>query len=437
MNNAIVALCDASTQSLIDMQDQPAVLIDRDYRIVAANRAYQIAYTAGADLIGRHCYEVSHHSDRPCHLHGEDCPHLRVFATGQVQHVVHTHFNADNEREYVRITGHPVVTADGQQLLGESIRRLAQPAPIDCEEMRLIGHSPALLRAIDQLTHTATSDASVLLFGETGVGKELAARYVHDHSLRSQRPFIAVDCTTLPEALFESEVFGHEAGAYTGCVGRKTGLFESAHTGTLLLDEVGELSLPCQAKLLRLLETGEFRRLGGRSPLHADVRIIAATNRDLRQRVAEGLFREDLYYRIACITIALPPLRERRSDIPQLTAALLARINAANGTAATLSPEAAAVLLRHPFPGNVRELRNILQRAVALCHDNVITSADLGIDIMSAADPQAAVDLHARYERDSLSDVMRLCAGNRHAMAAKLGISERTLYRRLRRYRLS
>ncbi|MHB1565713.1 MAG: sigma-54 interaction domain-containing protein [Acidiferrobacter sp.] len=436
MNKAVTPFCDSSIQSLIDMQDHPTVLIDRDYRIVAANRAYQSAYAVGAGLIGHHCYEVSHHRDRPCHLHGEDCPHLRVFATGQVQHVVHTHFNADNEPEYVRIKGHPVVTADGQQLLGESIRRLAQPAPIDCDDMRIIGHSPALLRAIDQLTHTAASDASVLLFGETGVGKELAARYVHDHSARRHRPFLAVDCTTLPETLFESEIFGHEAGAYTGCVGRKTGLFESADTGTLMLDEIGELPLPCQAKLLRLLESGEFRRLGGRTPLHADVRIIAATNRDLRQRVAAGLFREDLYYRIACITIALPPLRERRSDIPLLTDALLVRINTANGTLAVLSPEAIATLSSHPFPGNIRELRNILQRAVALCHDNVITSADLGLDTAAMASPAIEGGLRSHDDRDRLRDVMRLCAGNRRAMAATLGISERTLYRRLKHHGL-
>ncbi len=424
-----------TVQSLIDMHEHPAVLIDRAYRIVAANRAYRTTYGIKSEqLIGRHCYEVSHHRDTPCHLHGEDCPHQQVFARSEVQRVVHTHFDGKGRPEYVGIKGHPVVLPDGETYLGESIQRLAPPEAMNCEEMRMVGRSRPLLHAIDQLSQAAASPAPVLLAGESGVGKELAARYLHDHGLRRSGPFVAIDCATLPENLFESEMFGHEPGAFTGCVGRKTGLFEDARNGTVLLDEIGEIPLAMQAKLLRVLETGTFRRVGGHETLHTDIRLVAATNRDLKNAVATGQFREDLYYRIACITIALPSLRERRADIPLLVEALLARINAANGRHARLSEAAWARLMQHDFPGNVRELRNILQRAVALCHGQVIEATDLGLE-------ETAIDIDALaapnwegLEREQLEALAERYHGKRRAMADALGVSERTLYRRLRRH---
>lgn len=442
------ALIKRSLQSLIDMQENPSVLIDRDYRIVAANRAYHTAYgVETAQVVGRHCYEVSHHRDSPCHFHNEDCPHRQVFETGQAHQVLHTHFDYQGHPEHVCIKGHPVLGPDGQLYLGESILRLTSAEDIDCDEMRIIGRSPALLRAIEQLSRAATSNASVLLLGESGVGKELAAHYVHHHGLRKGKPFLAVDCAALPETLFESEVFGHERGAFTGCVGRKQGLFELAHEGTLFLDEVGEIPVAMQAKLLRVLETGEFRRVGGRDILHADVRIVAATNRELRQRVSEGSFREDLYYRLSCITIQLPPLRERRSDIPVLAEALLVRINHANGTRCYLTGEAMERLTNHDFPGNVRELRNILQRAVAMCSNGAIGLQDLGIETEAVADTPRRASLPAQRDSGPLLSMRTLEAqhiiglmkhfnGNRRQVAHALGISERTLYRKLERYGL-
>lgn len=210
-----------SVQSLIDMQDHPVVLIDRAYRIVAANRAYQQAYGVEADtLTGRLCHEVSHHRDSPCHLHGEDCPHQQVFAQGEVQRVVHTHFDIKGRPEHVGIKGYPVILPDGDMYLGESIQRLTPHGPLNCEDMQLIGQSPALMQAVDRLSQAAASPAAVLLVGESGVGKELAARHLHDKSPRRLGPFVAVDCATLPEGLFESEMFGHEAGAFTGCGGQ-------------------------------------------------------------------------------------------------------------------------------------------------------------------------------------------------------------------------
>ena len=424
-----------SVQSLIDMHEHPAVLIDRAYRIVAANRAYRTTYGVKSEqLIGRHCYEISHHRDSPCHLHGEDCPHQQVFARGEIQRVVHTHFDGKGRPEYVGIKGHPVVLPDGEIYLGESIQRLAPPEAMNCEEMRMVGRSRPLLHAIDQLSQAAASPAPVLLAGESGVGKELAARYLHDHSPRRGGPFVAIDCTTLPESLFESEMFGHEAGAFTGCVGRKAGLFEDGRNGTLFLDEIGEIPLVMQAKLLRVLESGTFRRVGGRETLHADVRLVAATNRDLKNAVAGGQFREDLYYRIACITIALPSLRERRADIPLLVEALLARINAANGRHARLSEAAWIRLMQHDFPGNVRELRNVLQRAVALCHEQIIEPGDLGLEEMRTDIGAATAPNWKGLEREQLEALAERYQGKRRAMADALGVSERTLYRRLRRH---
>ncbi|MHB8253804.1 MAG: sigma-54 interaction domain-containing protein [Acidiferrobacter sp.] len=426
-----------SLQSLIDMQDHPAVLINRDYQIVAANRAYRLAYDVKSEqIIGRPCYEVSHHRSSPCHLHGEDCPHRQVFAKAQVQRVVHTHFDLKGRPEYVGIKGYPVFLPDGEMYLGESISRLAPPDQINCEEMRMIGRSQALLDAIDQLSHAATSTAAVLLLGESGVGKDLGARYLHEHGPRRHEPFVAVDCATLPENLFESEMFGHEAGAFTGCAGRKLGLFESAGNGTLFLDEVGEIPLSMQAKLLRALETGTFRRIGGRDTLHADIRLVAATNRDLKAWVREGRFREDLYYRIACITVALPSLRERRSDIPMLAEALLTRINAANGSQTQLTEAARTRLIQHSFPGNVRELRNILERAAALCHDQTIHAGDLGLEeVVSPARKITRTDWK-NLERDHLHALADEYNGHRRSMAEALGVSERTLYRRLKRHML-
>lgn len=424
-------------QSLIDCHDHPFVLIDRDYRIVAANKAYSAAYEAeSTQLIGRHCYEVSHHRDSPCHLHGEDCPHRQVFATAAAHQVVHTHFDPLGRPEQVRIKGFAVRGAGDAMWLGESVLPLAGADEVGCHESGMVGRAPAFLDALDALARAANSDAGILLYGESGVGKDLAARYVHRHSARRSRRFQAIDCTTITEALFESEVFGHERGAFTGCVGRKAGLFELADGGTLFLDEIAEIPLAVQAKLLRVLETGEFRRLGGREALHADVRIVAATNRDLRRLVAEHRFREDLYYRLACVTVRIPALRERRGDILVLAEALLAQVNHRNGKRCRLSNDALEALLAYDFPGNVRELRNVLQRAVALSRGEVIGRDELGLELPDRPQRPAERDKR-RDERESLRELLGRFGGNRRQVAEALGVSERTLYRKLRRYELS
>ncbi|MGE5027734.1 MAG: sigma-54 interaction domain-containing protein, partial [Betaproteobacteria bacterium] len=287
---------------------------------------------------------------------------------------------------------------------------------------------------------------------ESGVGKELAAEFVHKQSTRSGKPYVAVNCAAIAESVFESEFFGHERGAFTGCIGRKQGLFELAHGGTLFLDEVGEIPLSMQPKLLRMLETGEFRRVGGTETLKADVRIISATNRNLLERVDQGLFREDLYYRIAGIDVTLPSLRERRQDIPALADALLARICGSGRRPPRLGADAVTRLMGYDYPGNVRELRNVLQKAAALTANGIIHARHIQFEGAGGARPQKMPQANGRGDVAALSggealsieameirhiqDLLLRYKGHRRTVADILGISERTLYRKLNRYGL-
>ncbi|NWG86783.1 MAG: sigma 54-interacting transcriptional regulator [Hydrogenophilaceae bacterium] len=437
-------------QTLIDIHEGPFVLIDADYRIVAANHAYCESYGQDpAAVVGRTCHEVSHHSSVPCHLHGEDCPHQKVFTTAQPCTVVHTHYDRDNRPEHVRLKGHPIRGRDGALYLGEVMTRLASSGDLDCEAMRMIGQAPAFLECVDNLTRLAASEAPILLYGESGVGKELAAEFVHQHSNRSGGPFVAVNCAAIAESMFENELFGHERGAFTGCVGRKRGLFELAHGGILFLDEVGEIPLSMQPKLLRVLETGEFRRVGGTETLRANVRILSATNRDLLEMVQAGQFREDLYYRIAGIDITLPPLRHRRQDIPALAEALLNRLAMSSTKRYRLASDAMAKLKSYDYPGNVRELRNVLQKAAALSANGTINAELIHFDgHASAARPassqpqtghflgQAGAASLSEIEAQYIRDLLERHGGHRRTVADILGMSERTLYRKLNRYGL-
>lgn len=444
-------------QSLINIQENPFVLIDKDYRVVSANHAYcQVYGMSPNEIVGRLCHEISHHSSVPCHENGEVCPHQKVFATGEACQVLHIHYDNDNRAERVRLKGYPIHGRDGCLYLGEAIVPLGSSEDLDCDEMRMIGHSPAFLECADKLGRVAESDAPILLYGESGVGKELAAEFVHKHSTRGGRPYVSVNCAAIAESMFESEFFGHERGAFTGCIGRKQGLFELADSGTLFLDEIGEIPLSMQPKLLRVLETGEFRRVGGTVNLSADVRVISATNRNLLERVDQGLFREDLYYRIAGIDVMLPSLRERRMDIPALADALLARISGAGKNVPRLAADAISRLMSYDYPGNVRELRNVLQKAVALSGKGMIHAKHIQFDSLNEKKAQTAtragisegspVSSSKAVSPSALSieemEIRHICellghhGGHRRTVADILGISERTLYRKLNRYGL-
>lgn len=423
-------------QDLIDANDQPFVVIDRDYRIVAANQRYCATYGTTSDaIVGQHCYAVSHHASRPCHENGEECPHRALFEDGEAVEVLHTHFHADDQPERTRIRGHALRGVDGERYLGEQLFPLEADIGTDCDAMQMVGQSPVFLSCVDNLARVAESEASILLYGESGVGKELAARFVHARSMRSGGAFIVINCAAVPETLFESELFGHERGAFSGSSGLKKGLFELADGGTLFLDEVAEIPLGLQAKLLRVLESGEFRRVGGTHTLTADVRLVSATNRKLLDEVDEKRFRLDLYYRLAGIDVVLPTLRERHDDIPALSTLMLKRL-AGNRRACRLDATALATLQAYEFPGNVRELRNVLQRAVLTCRDGVIRVADLHLPTVMAPVLPGAQPL-ADVERSHIRTLLDTHDGHRSRVAAALGITERTLYRKLKRYGLS
>jgi DNA-binding NtrC family response regulator len=434
-------------QSLIDAQDNPFVLIDREYNIVAANKAYHLAYgNSAGDVIGRKCHDVSHHSDVPCFRNGEDCPHQQVFDNGHPHQVLHVHYDTRAQPEYVRIKGSPILGAGGTIYLGEAIFPLAHSEDLGCEQQRLIGQSKAFLACMEGLTRAAETEAPVLIFGDSGVGKDLAAEYIHRRSARNGRNFSMVDCSAISEAVFESELFGHERGAFTGCIGRRHGLFEQADGGTLFFNEVSDIPLGLQGRLLRVMETGQFRRVGGRELLSADVRIICATSRNLRKLVAASRFRADLYYRIAGIICDIPPLHKRRSDIPELARALLQRMASHDGPNYHMSDDAIETLLTYDYPGNVRELRNILQRAAAMSTNGIITAQEIQLDdsMVSAGttarlpgNGQDCQDPSIRsLESQYIAELLAEHRGKRAKVARILGISERTLYRKLKQYGL-
>jgi two-component system response regulator FlrC len=282
----------------------------------------------------------------------------------------------------------------------------------------------------------------VLLTGESGTGKEVVARFIHRASARKEGPFVALNCAALPEHLLEAELFGYERGAFTGAQQAKPGQIELAAAGVLFLDEVSEMSLSAQAKFLRLLQEREFQRLGGTRMLKADVRVIAATNRDLKSAIERSEFREDLFYRLCVFDIKLPPLRERRDDILPLSEAFLDEIGQLFGRPpAGLTRDAKEVLRQHDWPGNVRELRNALERAAILCDGSLITAEHFSLRSIERQRPPgvnaaaATTDLNV-VERETIVKVLSDCAGNKSMAARQLGLSRTQLYVRLRKYRL-
>ncbi|MFI5395906.1 MAG: sigma-54-dependent transcriptional regulator [Candidatus Binatia bacterium] len=301
-----------------------------------------------------------------------------------------------------------------------------------------IGQSPALEKVRQLIARVAPTDSATLILGETGVGKEMVARLLHAQSRRRERPFVVVDCASLHEHLLQSELFGHEKGAFTGADRLKHGLFEAGNTGTIFLDEVGEMSLEVQAKLLRVLETGRFRRLGGTKEIAVDVRVISATNRDLRNAITRGHFREDLFFRLASLTIEIPPLRERRQDIGILVEHFTQQFNLRFSGSKHFGPAALEALLRYRWPGNVRELIHAVQQSMVLADREVIEPEDLpavitlsGTDSTTAAGEEPSL---REAQRRYVLSVMERVGGNRARAARILQISERNLYRLLRRY---
>lgn len=311
----------------------------------------------------------------------------------------------------------------------------------------MVGHSAGLNQVTELIEAVAPSEMTVLVLGESGSGKELVASAIHHQSLRASRNFVAVDCCTLQESLFESELFGHEKGAFTGADRKKKGLIEGAAGGTLFLDEIGEIPPAIQAKLLRILETGHFRRVGGNRDLISDVRIVAATNRNLKEMSQNGDFRADLYYRLEAFTVYIPPLRERRDDIPDLVEHFIENHNFSMRLQKTVAKEAMRKLVAYDWPGNVRELKNVVERAIILSRANKIIRSvnlsfgscknqqqhtDFQLDLPSGVDPTLEA-----LEESYLRNLLDKHAGHRATVAQVLGISERHVYRLISKYKLA
>jgi two-component system response regulator FlrC len=358
-----------------------------------------------------------------------DLPVVLMTAYGQIEKAVQA--MQDGAADYLPKPFAP------DRLLAVVARHYRQPASADGDW--LVARDPATLALLALARRVAETDATVLLTGESGVGKEVFARFIHRHSRRASRPFVAVNCAAIPENLIEATLFGHEKGAFTGASAAQPGKFEQAQGGVILLDEISELPLNLQAKLLRVLQEKEVERLGGRGPVRLDVRVLAATNCDLVGQVRTGRFREDLYYRLAVFPLEIPPLRARRADIPELAQHCLEKYADTVGRGGMrLSEAALAALTAYDWPGNVRELGNVVQRAMILAPGQLIEPVHLMLPQAAATASQPAQTRGRsirELEREAILSALASCAGSRKRAAESLGMSERTLRYKLQRLR--
>ena len=422
-------------ESTINTIEKPAIFITPDYVIQAVNDAYLNQVNSNVLLGKSLCYQVSHHSDVSCDQHNEECPMLGCKQHNRSERAMHIHKNGTGHA-YYDILMRPVTDDSGMTIGYLEILDKINFASNQAGENALIGISDSFKHMLKLINRSAQSDISVLLQGETGTGKELAANAIHNASKRKQTPFIVVECTGLSEALFESELFGYEKGAFTGAAKSKPGLIDACDGGTLFLDEVGDVPLNLQVKLLRLLETGRYRPVGSIEQKSVDFRLVCASHKNLPQMVKAGEFREDLYYRIAAFGIELPSLRDRSEDIPLLAQHFLQN---SEFNYKSFSENALLRLKQQNFSGNIRELKNLIQRSALMSDENVIEVEDLGLEDFEINDQ------HSLYEKQSLAELEKqylkhLCvefkANEIDEMALTLGISTRTLYRKLQNYNL-
>ncbi|MEY3953914.1 MAG: hypothetical protein RLZZ397_794 [Pseudomonadota bacterium] len=432
--------------SFIDGLTEPHILIDTEYRVLFANSSYKRNFQLSDEqLRGRHCYEVSHQYDKPCDQMGESCPMALAKASKDKARVLHLHHTPHGE-QYVNIAITPLVHPNGE--VHGFIERMDPIHHVhhEAKAQGLTGQSAAFKKMLSWVGRVANTQASVLLLGETGTGKELLAQSIHATSDRRHKSFVPVDCSSLTETLFESELFGHEKGAFTDAHRAKAGLVETAHEGTLFLDEVGDIPLSMQVKLLRLLETGTYRRVGSPEQRHANVRIVSATHRNLDDMVQQGLFRRDLYHRLSTFPIQIPPLREREDDIPLLVDSLLQRMSSQYGKV-KVEESALTWLRKQTFQGNIRELRNLLERAVILAETSTLNrsvlqmASQMGQAGAHTDEPEStplAPNKHdseqtlQHHQDQYLLDQLQTFKGSKAELARSLGLSERTLYRKIK-----
>ncbi len=426
---------------MLEGYDCPAILVSPDYEVLASNRLYRQTYGEIDMTNTPRCYAVSHGYSVPCDKAGESCPLTAAQQSGHRERVLHVH-QTPRGKEHVDVEMLPIYAAAGDLIFFVELLKpvpLASSANSDAE---MVGTSAPFNRMLSKIARVGPTDAAVLLFGETGTGKELAARAIHSASVRKNNTLVTLECAGLSDSLFESELFGHVKGAFTGAHSNKQGLAELADSGTLFLDEIGDVPLSMQIRLLRLLESGTFRPVGSSEVRAADFRLICATHKNLTAMVESGAFRSDLYYRINVFPITLPDLSQRREDIPLLAKSLLTRMS--KDKHFHLTESAMQRLIHYRFKGNIRELRNLLQRATVLADTNVIDknvieqcfeedSMDAGVDGAKLSNNQPGttwVDLKTA-ERDYLTRMMHAHGGDKNKVAAVAGISLRSLYRKL------
>ncbi|HNS14065.1 MAG TPA: sigma 54-interacting transcriptional regulator [Syntrophorhabdaceae bacterium] len=425
---------------ILDSINEGVFTIGRDWRITSFNQAAQhITGVSREEAIGRLCSEVFH-----ANICENNCALRRTFDTGKpVVNVTAFIVNNKGFRVPVRIST-AVLKDDNNKVIGgvETFQDLSQVEQLRKELQSshtfedIVGRSPAMMRLFEMLPLIAESSSTVLIEGPSGTGKELFARAIHNLSPRRKKRFVAVNCAALPDTLLESEFFGHKAGAFTDARRDKVGRFMLADGGTIFLDEIGDISPALQVRLLRVLQERTVEPLGAIEPVKVDVRVIAATNKDLTKLVEDGKFREDLYYRIRVVHLTLPGLKERREDIPLLVDHLLAKFNRLQGKAITgVSIEAMAQLMEYDFPGNVRELENIIEQAFVLCRGEIIELHHLPPELRPAvesSDGKAGPMSLEAMEKSLIAETLRRYAGNRKSAARVLGINTSTLYRKIK-----
>jgi PAS domain S-box-containing protein len=434
----------ALTEVILESISDGVFTVDHHWRITSFNKAAeQITGVARDDAMGRYCWEVFRSN-----MCESDCALKRTMNDGKSFVSSSTSIvNSEKKLIPISVSTSQLVDEAGEVLGGVEIFRdhsLVEELRRDLSGIRgiddMVSQSRKMQEIFTIIDQIGESDSSVLITGETGTGKELMARAIHNHSPRRDQPFITINCGALPDGLLESELFGHKAGAFTDARSDRQGLFGAAGDGTILLDEIGDTSLAFQVKLLRVLEESEYTPLGSTRPVRTNARIITATNRDLQEMAERQEFRRDLFYRINIITLALPPLRERREDIPLLVDRFIDKMNRRRGRVVSgLSPDAADILASHNFPGNIRELENIIEHAFVLCRNGEITVDHLPASIISgprtdtvAGNPADYRSATAASEKETIIKALALCGYNRKAAAASLGIHKSTLFRKIK-----
>lgn len=430
-------------RSILDSLSEGVFTVDNDWKISSFNRsAEEITGISRQDALGQLCSDVLHST-----LCERRCPIRQALAEGKPVKDIRCDFvDIEGERIPISVSSAALVDDAGRIIGGvETFRDLSELEALRNALHRqypITSRSPAMRQVLDLVPVLAGNPTSVLIFGETGTGKEVIARAIHDQGPRADKPFIAINCGALPENLLESELFGYKRGAFTGADRDKPGRFALAGDGTLFLDEIGEISAAMQVRLLRVLQEREFEPLGGTKTEPFKARVIAASHRDLHRMVDEGRFRQDLYYRLVVLRLDLPPLRERREDIPALAAQLLIRANARmERNIVGISPDAMEALQRHDWPGNIRQLENVIERAVVLCREAWITPACLPPELL-APQPEphppgsTAAEARRQGEAGAILAALRDNGFNRKTTASRLGMHPTTLYRKIKAWKL-